>query len=552
MSLHRPTVKPELLSWLRRLALWVLGAVFLGYGVSGVAYAVWQSTDSSNFAAASADSLPQGSTPTATATNATTVAVSWAAGTTTGGRAVTGYTVARYNAATGGTKTSATGGCAGTVASAGCTEQNVPGGTWYYTVTPALSLWTGADSARSAGVTVDSTPPTVTVASISPAPNANGYNNTSPVTVNLSATDTGGSGVASITYWVDSGTHITVNAATAAVSVAGEGTHIVSYFATDSAGNVGTTQTQPVKIDTVAPGAPTVSVPGYVNGGNVSNVPVSGTAEANATVVLTVTDAGAAHTVTQTVTANGSGTWSTSSLNLASLNQGTITYAVTATDAAGNTGVAGTTTDTKDTVAPTVLSINRAGANPSTNTGPLSFTVTFNEPATNVAASSFATATSNITGTPTVGTPSGTAPTTWTINVATAGVTGANNGSIGLNLTSAGTIKDAAGNTLSTSSFTGQAYTYDTTPPALGTPTAVSTNGANGTVSGTAGIAAGDLQSVTVTLDNGGTATNPASVNASTGAYSTAINIQKGTSTVTVTQTDAAGNVTTKTTTVTR
>jgi hypothetical protein len=354
MSLHRLTAKPELLSWLRRRVPWALGAILLVCGISGTAYAFWQSTDSSNFAAASADSLPQGPTPTATATDATTVGVSWATTTTTGGRALTGYTVARYNAATGGTKTPATGGCAGTITSTSCTEQSVPGGTWYYTVTPTLSLWTGVESPRSAGVSTDSTPPTVIVSSISPAPNVNGYNNSSPVTVNLSATDnTGGSGVASITYWVDSGTHTTVNATTAAVSVTGDGTHTLSYLATDNASNASTTQTQTVKIDTVAPGAPTVSVPSYVNSANGTNVPVSGTAEANATVALTVTDAGAAHTVTQTVTANGSGAWSTSSLNLSTLNQGTITYSATATDAADNAGAAGTATGTKDTAVET-------------------------------------------------------------------------------------------------------------------------------------------------------------------------------------------------------
>jgi hypothetical protein len=110
-------------------------------------------------------------------------------------------------------------------------------------------------------------------------------------------------------------------------------------------------------VDATAPGAPVVTAPAYVTAGNVSNVPVSGTAEANSTVVLTVTDVGAAHTVTQTRTANGSGAWSATTLNLTTFNAGTITYSARATDAAGNTGVAGTATSVKDTTVPTVTNV---------------------------------------------------------------------------------------------------------------------------------------------------------------------------------------------------
>ena len=215
----------------RRLA-WIITAVLLLLGTGTAAYAFWASTTSSNNAIAAADALSPGSKPSVTASN-TSLTVTWANGTTVNGRPATGYTVARYSAATGGTAIPATGGCAGTVTTLTCTEQNVPGGTWYYTVTPAIALWTGAESPRSNGVSSDAIAPTAS-ATVSPTPNAAGWNNTSPVTVTITADDgTNGSGVAFITYAVDGGAQQTVSAAIATIPVTGDGTHTVSYFATD-------------------------------------------------------------------------------------------------------------------------------------------------------------------------------------------------------------------------------------------------------------------------------------------------------------------------------
>jgi hypothetical protein len=128
------------------------------------------------------------------------------------------------------------------------------------------------------------------------------------------------------------------------------------------------------------------------------------------------------------------------------------------------------TTFTYDTSAPSVSSIDRkAGAANPTNSGPLSWTVTFSEPVSNVAAGDFTVASSaGITGTPMVSsvTAVGSAPsTTWTATVSTTGVTGANNATVGLNLTNAGSIQDQSGNGLATSSFPGQTFTFDTTKP---------------------------------------------------------------------------------------
>ena len=98
--------------------------------------------------AAVADSIQAGNTPTLGGVNGQDVTLNWAATTTTGGSPVGGYTVARYSVSSGGTPTAATGGCGGTVAALTCTEQSVSAGTWYYAVTPKISLWAGAESGR--------------------------------------------------------------------------------------------------------------------------------------------------------------------------------------------------------------------------------------------------------------------------------------------------------------------------------------------------------------------------------------------------------------------
>jgi hypothetical protein len=112
-------------------------------------------------------------------------------------------------------------------------------------------------------------------------------------------------------------------------------------------------------------------------------------------------------------------------------------------------------------------------------------------------------------------------------------MTGQNNGSIGLNLTSRGSIQDAAGNPLSTSGFTGQAYTFDTTPPP--TPS-IAAHPANPTNQTSASFSFTDTEtgvSFVCKLDGGAYAacTSPKS-------YSVA----QGTHTFSVEAIDAAGN----------
>ena len=264
---HRNTrqARPRLRS---RVAVIVAGVALLSWAGPG-ASAFWTAASNGGSAAAAADAVAAGATPSVSV-SAGNVSLAWNAGTTLAGRPVSGYTVARYASTSGGTKVPAGGTCAGTItAGLGCTDQGVPTGSWHYTVTPVLAQWNGTESARSAGAAVDTTPPT----------------------------------------------------------------------------------------------APTVVAPAYVNSTNVTAVPVSGTTEPGASIALTAKD-GAAHTITATVTANGSGAWN-AAVNLSTLNDGALTYSAVATDTAGNQGnpaTPGTASSVKDVVVPTVTKIALADA----------------------------------------------------------------------------------------------------------------------------------------------------------------------------------------------
>jgi hypothetical protein len=111
-------------------------------------------------------------------------------------------------------------------------------------------------SQASTGIVSDTTAPTVT-AQLSPTPNAAGWNNTTPVSVALSANDGSGSGINQIKYTTDGSDPR--SSGTAQVyggtpfTVAAEGTTTVKFYATDIAGNASGVQTQAVKIDTTPP-----------------------------------------------------------------------------------------------------------------------------------------------------------------------------------------------------------------------------------------------------------------------------------------------------------
>ncbi len=67
--------------------------------------------------------------------------------------------------------------------------------------------------------------------------------------VNISASDTGGSGVNQIRFWVDNGATRSTSASSASTSVSGEGQHTVGVRVLDNAGNISALISAAVNID---------------------------------------------------------------------------------------------------------------------------------------------------------------------------------------------------------------------------------------------------------------------------------------------------------------
>ena len=188
-----------------------------------------------------------------------------------------------------------------------------------------------------------------------------------------------------------------------------------------------------------------------------------------------------------------------------------------------------------DTTQPTVTSIVRAAGSQSLiNHGPLQFSVTFSEPVANLVAANFAAATSDVTGAPVVGAPvalGGAPSATWTVALDMTGVTGANTGSVGLDLASVGSIRDAATNLLAGTHASDQAFTYDTTAPTVASIDRIGSSPTNaGTVSWTvsfsesvSGVGVGDFVlspggGVSGASITGVTGSGPYTVTATTGS----------------------------------
>src|SRR6266568_2096078 len=175
-------------------------------------------------------------------------------------------------------------------------------------------------------------------------------------------------------------------------------------------------------------------------------------------------------------TSNENVTKALTSAQFTALAEGGHTVSVHGQDANGTWGAFTSTPFTKDTIAPTVVSINTAGANP-TNGATVRFTVTFDGSVSGVDSSDFTVTTSGgVTGT-SVGTVTPTGASQYTVAVNT----GSGDGTIRLDLNSSGTgIADTAGNAITTGFTGGQTNTIDKTPPVL--------NGASGPASGTYAI----------------------------------------------------------------
>ncbi|WP_454017463.1 Ig-like domain-containing protein [Azospirillum sp. Marseille-Q6669] len=374
-------------------------------------------------------------------------------------------------------------------------------------------------------LTIDTTlpnAPVVTSAALS--------NNTTPTlagTAEAGATVTVTVGGATYTTTATGG-NWSINLATdtptaGALSLNANGANPVSATATDAAGNVSTPGTQSLTIDTTLPNAPTVTTALS----NSTTPTLAGTAEAGATVTVTVGGA------TYTTTATG-GNWS---INLAtdtptagalSLNaNGANPVSATATDAAGNVSGPGTQSLTIDTTPPNAPTVTTALSNSTTPT----LTGTAEAGSTVTVMVGGATYTTTATG------------GNWSINLATDTPTA---GALSLNANGANpvsaTATDAAGNVSTPGT---QSLTIDTTLPNAPTVTTALSNSTTPTLAGTAEAGA----TVTVTV-GGATYTTTAtggnwSINLATDtptAGSLSLNAN-GANPISATATDASGNV---------
>lgn len=246
---------------------------------------------------------------------------------------------------------------------------------------PALGAWRGPQSANSNTIAVaPNAPSSVSLANGGGAGNAyiNATNKAS-LSFNVAVPSTSLSSD-TITLTLSDGTTTITNTAHPAVDGAttvaitgvnaaalNDGSVTAAAISTSSFGDVSGSVSTTITKDTATPAAATSIAlangggmgSAYVNSANKSSINVTVTmptsASAADTLSVTATDVGAAHTVTRSASCrNGAGTVSVTGLDLTSLNDGTVTFAVAVTDAAGNTSGSVTSTSTKDTVVATV------------------------------------------------------------------------------------------------------------------------------------------------------------------------------------------------------
>jgi cytochrome c len=203
-------------------------------------------------------------------------------------------------------------------------------------------------------VNVDLVPP-VGLITTNPSANGNGWINSSPVSVSLSATDSG-SGVEQLRYWINNGPVTGVAGSSASTQISGGGTNSVTLRALDNAGNISSMVSQSVNIDLMAPAVSVSARPSslWPPNGNMVLVTVSGSITDNlsgvnpSTAAFTVVDEYGSVQPSGPVTVGVGGGYSFTISLQASRHDSDIdgrqyTITVSANDFAGNQGSASTT-----------------------------------------------------------------------------------------------------------------------------------------------------------------------------------------------------------------
>ncbi|MFC6272035.1 beta strand repeat-containing protein, partial [Pseudoalteromonas fenneropenaei] len=267
------------------------------------------------------------------------------------------------------------------------------------------------------------------------------YSNQHGSTVIGSGTATGGS------WQITTTTTLTANV-----------NHTITATATDADNNVSSASAGlSVTIDNTAPSTLSITTPietdGQINASEDNDVLLEGTgAEASASVTVSITDG--SNSVSRSVTADGSGSWtiSGSELDVSSLSNGSLTVNATQTDTAGNTSTAASTTVTLDNVAPSVSISSNKTALLDGETATITFTLsesstTFTESDVTVAGGTLSGFSGSGTSYTATFTPTASSTTAATIDVA------------------AGKFTDAAGN--NNTAATQVSMTVDTVVPTI-------------------------------------------------------------------------------------
>jgi Bacterial Ig-like domain len=200
-----------------------------------------------------------------------------------------------------------------------------------------------------------------------------------------------------------------------------------------------------------------------------------------------------------------------------------------------------------DKTAPTVISINRSGSNP-TNATAVSWTVTFSENVSGVTSANFGLVQAG-------GVSGASISSVDSVSYTVSAGTGSGDGTLGVNLTSISGIADAAGNALSaTTPVVGQVYTIDKTAPTVtivkATAQADPTNALPINYTVTFSESMTGFTNSGLTLGGTSTGTKSAVVTGSGTTYNVAVSGATGTGTVTAlvkaaAAVDAAGNANT-------
>jgi len=258
-----------------------------------------------------------------------------------------------------------------------------PDGTWELTIPPQNAVTEGvynvdvtvtdsagntATESTAAELIIDTTAPTPPpIAPNLQAANDTGVSDVDDITSSTdnvfdvpASTGTAGDNVVLYADGVEIGTGVVAadGSFTIPASTLADGTYGISYTFTDSAGN--TSVQSPVltiEVDTTTT-APVIDQPiaidDIVNAAEQTAVAITGTAEADSDVLVTLTDS-VGVSVDQTVITDGNGVWTLIPLDVSSLTDGNIDVTADATDVAGNTATALPVSFLLDRAEPTIV-----------------------------------------------------------------------------------------------------------------------------------------------------------------------------------------------------